>query len=1204
MRSRLLRVALVAIVAVVCQATWALAGTTGTMTGYVLAASGSAIAGAKVSATSPSQSVSTTTDSSGHFTFVSLAPDTYTVTATADGFETTEQRGVTVTSDNSATIRVTLAKAVGTLGKVTVNASSMQLVKPGTTTDIYSINASTGSKISGLAGTGGLDNAYSQLASVPGVVSAIGLGWDNSTLSIRGGTFADTAYEFDGVPVNRSFDNYPATELATLGQQELQVYTGGAPVGTSANGIAGFVNQVIRNGTYPGFGEATLAAGGPNLYNKIDLEVGGATADRNFTYYVGLQKSITSQRITDQFNGASLTNSPANVTLLDFKGPPGGPAAGCNPATNPNYASYTICYAQGFGPFFGPSGYILGPWSWDSPATANDSQDVINLHFGIPHRNDAGKDDIQFLFDNSYQLTSFYNTPGDMNPAMQADCANGGPFFAGFSCTGPLIQAPSGLVYQGPTGVAVPGNANSRITPYAFPDCTLPCQPGFNAADGQQVGQSIEKLQYQHNFGSSAYLRVYGYTFYSWWFNHGATGTAFPFVLNQIPDYNLDTHTRGVSATFADQINDKNLFSIDASVVHATSTRYNNSTYGTGPNSTLSELVSSANPLNGLCYNVANLATAVSCEGGGGASRTTFGSPLPGSPAPAGFEYLVVEDGNHGFLNQVDPTFTSFDLNDDLQATEHLKFSLGVRLDNYKFLGSNTQGLARTFWFNAWNQVACVSTAPGSSPFFNPSGPGTACPAGTKPATMVNTPSNNKYNETEPRVAFTYSTTPNDVFRGEYAVSAEPANAAYQQYNTAQQNLPAAIAPSFYQYGFTTPGHVIPPQVAYNSDVSWEHRFRGSDMSFKVTPYLRKTKDQNQSIVISFLTNFASGLPIGNSTDSGVEFALSKGDFNANGFSGLLSYTHENNVTRYSPLPNGNGSLLSTINNAIKQYNAYTSACAAAPTRPICGTTATGVAAAPCFTGGGAPDPGCAAGSIANPYWNAPPRGLFDLYGTYPSTQLNTFFPNANIFGSIPTSTIPNLVTAVLNFRHNKLDITPAFQFTEGNAYGVPLVAAGIAPDEGFLCSNGQTAGLPGSPTGDPRYPYGAPGGSPYNATCFAPLGGIPDPVSHNFDTFGTFRNPSNVNFGMQLSYDVSPHATAELQLLNVYFSCFGGASEPWTKGANNHTCSYSGGGNGFGYGANFYNPTSTIDPGERFPYVQTPAGSPFTAVFDLKFKM
>ena len=48
---------------------------------------------------------------------------------------------------------------------------------------------------------------------------------------------------------NRSFDNYPGGTGTNLGQQELQVYTGGGSAGASAVGLAGFINQVIRTGT-------------------------------------------------------------------------------------------------------------------------------------------------------------------------------------------------------------------------------------------------------------------------------------------------------------------------------------------------------------------------------------------------------------------------------------------------------------------------------------------------------------------------------------------------------------------------------------------------------------------------------------------------------------------------------------------------------------------------------------------------------------------------------------------------------------------------------------------------------------------------------------------------------------------------------------------------------------------------------------------
>ncbi|MBV8332952.1 MAG: carboxypeptidase regulatory-like domain-containing protein, partial [Candidatus Eremiobacteraeota bacterium] len=79
--------ALVLLVAFVSQGTWALASTTGGLAGYVLDADTSApIAGAQVTAASPSQTVTSTTDATGHFVFLTLSPDTYTVTANKNGY--------------------------------------------------------------------------------------------------------------------------------------------------------------------------------------------------------------------------------------------------------------------------------------------------------------------------------------------------------------------------------------------------------------------------------------------------------------------------------------------------------------------------------------------------------------------------------------------------------------------------------------------------------------------------------------------------------------------------------------------------------------------------------------------------------------------------------------------------------------------------------------------------------------------------------------------------------------------------------------------------------------------------------------------------------------------------------------------------------------------------------------------------------------
>jgi hypothetical protein len=79
----------------------ALAGTTGTVSGIALdTATKAPIAGAKVTISGPSALQSTTTDKTGHFTFASLPPDTYTVTLEAPGYATATLNGVEVAADN------------------------------------------------------------------------------------------------------------------------------------------------------------------------------------------------------------------------------------------------------------------------------------------------------------------------------------------------------------------------------------------------------------------------------------------------------------------------------------------------------------------------------------------------------------------------------------------------------------------------------------------------------------------------------------------------------------------------------------------------------------------------------------------------------------------------------------------------------------------------------------------------------------------------------------------------------------------------------------------------------------------------------------------------------------------------------------------------------------------------------------------------
>ncbi|MDQ6925042.1 MAG: carboxypeptidase-like regulatory domain-containing protein, partial [Candidatus Eremiobacteraeota bacterium] len=208
-------VAVLLLIAFVLQGTTSvLAGTTGSINGSVAdPQSNQPISGARVTATSPSQSATATTDASGRFSFVSLAPDTYTVSVPANtARDAVTISGVTVQADATVSVSLLQPSKLKVIGTVTSRAAS-SLVKPGTTADVYSINAVTQDKAAAIGGGGTLNSAWSAITTVPGVYVApnqagyIGAG---ASLSIRGGDYDQIGYEFDGVPVNRAFDNYPS----------------------------------------------------------------------------------------------------------------------------------------------------------------------------------------------------------------------------------------------------------------------------------------------------------------------------------------------------------------------------------------------------------------------------------------------------------------------------------------------------------------------------------------------------------------------------------------------------------------------------------------------------------------------------------------------------------------------------------------------------------------------------------------------------------------------------------------------------------------------------------------------------------------------------------------------------------------------------------------------------------------------------------
>jgi len=1178
-------VAVLLLIAFVLQGTTSvLAGTTGVINGSVVdPSSNQPVSGARVTAVSASQSATTTTDASGRFSFISLNPDTYTITAaessTRDAASTS---GVTVQADQTVNVNITQPTKLKVIGSVTSRAAGA-LVKPGTTADVYSINAVTQDKASGVGGGGNLNSAWSAIATVPGVFIApnqagyIGAG---ASISIRGGDYDQIGYELDGVPVNRAFDNYPSGSLSSLGQQELQVYTGATPANSEAEGISGYINQVIRTGTAPASRNLALAIGTPIFYNKVAFEAGGANPSRTFSYYLGAGAYNQSLRYYDQYNGASLQqNWGAPLTACGGAAPGGN--VGCVGPQGQDYTNGGTTPA-----------YVLGPYNYNATSGIQDRDTVANFHFGLP-RKDGNKDDIQLLFDNNYINNPSYDSTNDLGGAKFADASGLG--VPSYTDTYTFIGAPRGtllpvgytgggtvpyLFPQSPAGRSIAGGCDSNHLGLNF-GCIEP-----DRRDAFNNNQSVVKLQYQHNFGTNAFLRIYGYTYYSNWLQTGPQTNYNNFIGYVPSDYELSSHTRGLSVNFSDQLNSQHLLSVQGSYTTSSTLRDNNTQDYAGfyPASRLNGrtvvglLVDSSNPLNGLCYVPGGGATTPCYNGSGsdlnrGAAHGGLGvqpgffnllqaasnsvTPASGVCGAGPCQYLVVEDGTHATYNTVVPKFTAFSITDQWKPTDRLNINLGLRYDRFEFDGSSTTGTpARTFWYNAWNnQFPTIRQ-------INASG------------------QTEQYSVIQPRLGMTYTVNPTTVLRASYGRYAQAPNSAFEQYNFLQQDAPPGLA-NFVRFGVgNTPAHAIRPEVSNNYDFSFEHQFKG-DTSVKLTPFLRKTQDQIQQFFLDQKTNFVSGLNVGRQTSEGVELEVDKGDFSRNGLAGRLSFTYTNSYINYTRLSNGS-SVIDGFNQGIAQYNGFTA----------------GGGGFKCYTTGGVGDNACLAGSIANPYYNAPAQPLMDVNANY--TPFDTF-PGGIGAGGYSSFGAPYVTTLILQYKHGPLAITPALQFSAGSRFGVPFSTPGIDPTS---CAGG----LGGTTTNDPRYPYGAVGGAPYDQTSCGAFINIPNQYTKRFDNVGAFVSPSQILLHTQITYDVNKRVTLVGNFANIINRCFGGTNVPF---AVNHACNYTStyGTIGPGTGTpavvgNFYNPGNAIQPFMATPYAPTFPGYPFNMYFEARIKL
>ncbi|MBV9718837.1 MAG: TonB-dependent receptor [Candidatus Eremiobacteraeota bacterium] len=1112
------------------------AGTTGTLRGRIVDATTQApIAGATVTAVSPSQTAQSTTDPSGSFSFISLQPDTYTISASKPGYDPQSQPGISVVADQSATVTLLLAKALKTIARTT-SRSTQSLVRSGVTSDVYSVNPAGQKAASTLNGSGSLTQAYGAIASAPGVnIPSNQQGWYQSVY-IRGGDVDQVAYEFDGLPTTRQSDLAPIATLTSLGSQEVQVYTGGTPATSNSSGLAGYINQVIKTGTFPGYATADFGIGGPAFYHQATVELGGATPDRLFSYYVGFSGTNQTFRYGSQFGGVSdplyfyPLNVPSNNNVYNILDGSAGKA--------PNY------------------GFIAQPGYSYAQAADFDRENVVNLHIGIPHRDSSLRDDVQMLYVTGGIAAQFYSSANDIwytpEDGKKTGIGYPMPYLDSLYYGGPLMQAPR----------------QQDVVAGLFPSSPSGRPPGspidLSNRDGNWNGYSIEKLQYQKNIDPHSYVRALVYGEYSTWFINGPNSAQLVFGSDPA-DYEVLEHGFGGSLIYANQLATQNLLTAEASYNTQRLQTYNAGFSSTDPSTTslaatgLGTILSSYGTPNGVCYNYktgqqwscfdrgsqGGCLTRSGCYPGEGSYDFNLipGYAPAGSPAAkAGARWMMTENGQSAQVDNVTPHFDSFALTDLWEPNDRLVVNAGARVDQFEYSTNNLENgyPARQFWFDAYNNEHCG--APASTPqwTWNPKTDSfNACSPGLSPLTA---PGNGLYNVGagtnvsnvfQPRVSFTYTLNPDTVIRGSAGKYARAEGSSYYQYNTYQQNLASFIA-QFYPYGYHTPDHDIYPDTSDNFDLSLEKHVKGTQLSYKITPFYRDTSNQLQFQAINPVQGTLAGLNVGTQESYGAELSLQYGDFGRNGLSGLFSYTHTQNRIRFSQI---NGvSVIDALNAQVELYNSYTAACSgvtkSSANWQACGSGAYAGNAAALLPNNQAGTRNRGKLKIPNPYYGDALQPLFDPAAWYtPYDVIPSPFNAANGYE------VPDVASLILNYRHNRFTLTPSLHYNDGSSYGSPLVWPGYVPQS---CS--------AQPSKTPLTPGAScPGGA---------IGAVflPDPYSGRFDNLGAFVQPAELSANLQTSYALNPRMTLTVQAVNLYNHCFQ-RGYAWD---NSVTCVYS----------------------------------------------
>ncbi len=237
----------------------------GSISGLVTDPGGALVQGAQVELRSPDTGVTqhTVTSSAGLYTFISLIPGTYQVSATQTGFKKATLSKITVNVDQVTEVNVTLE--VGASTETVTVTEGAELVEPSNSTVGTLIPAEAIDRVpllyrnvfdliqlsAGVTPPNGSPNSSDSMQSVQNI--SVGRpGVDVSSSTINGSIVGSVYYMLDGSPIgiaeNNSAAIIPAMNIPEDGVQEVRVETQNTPA-TYQSGAAGVISLVSKSGT-------------------------------------------------------------------------------------------------------------------------------------------------------------------------------------------------------------------------------------------------------------------------------------------------------------------------------------------------------------------------------------------------------------------------------------------------------------------------------------------------------------------------------------------------------------------------------------------------------------------------------------------------------------------------------------------------------------------------------------------------------------------------------------------------------------------------------------------------------------------------------------------------------------------------------------------------------------------------------------------